>query len=155
MGSNTKGPTCLAQFCRTGDLCWAVPAFCVACASASCGQSFCDFGHSSCTRFLLLGICDEQAGTCLPSFLMCSCSAAVVSCCLCSLATSLTLNMVQRVIPQKFWNFLLEVDSHTAGERDAEQHEQFLRAAAGAFLANSTTDQLDLVGFDVSDAKRG
>ena len=79
-----------------------------------------------------------------------SCILLLVLCC-----NFASLNMVQRVIPQKFWNFLLEVDSHTAGERDAEQHEQVLRAAAGAFLANSTTDQLDLVGFDVSDAKRG
>ena len=54
-----------------------------------------------------------------------------------------------KTIPLKFWNFLLEVD--VGVQRD----EAFLQTAAGAFMNNSTADVLDLVGFEVSDAKKG
>ena len=56
-----------------------------------------------------------------------------------------------RTIPLKFWNFLLEVDAASGVQRE----ESFLQTAAGAFMNNSTFDQLDLVGFEVGDAKKG
>ncbi len=52
-------------------------------------------------------------------------------------------------IPREFWTFLNTVDLPV--ERDPD----FLRVAAGAFLNNSTSDAVDLVGFEVSDAKKG
>ena len=52
-------------------------------------------------------------------------------------------------IPREFWDFLLSVDA------PVERPQEFLRVCATAFMANSTSDAIDLVGFEVSDAKKG
>ena len=52
-------------------------------------------------------------------------------------------------IPREFFDFLKTVDG------EVERPEVFLRQCAGAFMANSATDQFDLIGFDMVDCKRG
>ena len=52
-------------------------------------------------------------------------------------------------IPREFFDFLKMVDG------EVERPETFLRQCAGAFMANSATDQFDLIGFDMVDCKRG
>ena len=52
-------------------------------------------------------------------------------------------------ISQQFWDFLGSVDLPKQREVD------FLRQVAGTLLLNSTVDEYDLIGFEVSDAKRG
>jgi hypothetical protein len=52
-------------------------------------------------------------------------------------------------IPREFYDFLKTVDG------EVERPQDFLRLCAGAFMANSATDQFDLIGFDMVDCKRG
>ena len=73
------------------------------------------------------------------------CSLLLLISCACCLLRLPSIRIMATTVPRQFWDFLAIVDG------DVERSETFLRTCAGAFLNNSVTDELDLIGFEVSE----